>query len=508
MHNVNDHFLSQLHQLVQTTSANVITQRLKAQKELYQWVESQAPAHFDSVASKVHWLLAGRPTVQCEHGSQKKWVAKTNQLGFCGNTRQCQCFRDQVVQQGKLNDITVMNTKRVATWKTKYGVDNPSQLAEIKHKRQATMAKRNYEKLHQRLKEHKQQQGFDQVLARLEGIVQPAFDFDQYHGSFRKNFYDWKCCQCFTVFQDHVDYGRVPRCPNCNPKHTSTAQAEIEQFLRSENISFHSRDRSVLHGRELDIWLPDRKLAIEFNGVYWHSDQFRDRNYHANKFLDCRSLGIRLIQIWEDEWKAKQPIVISRLRSVLGIDTRIFARCCELDLAVDPKEYRDFLLTHHLQGYASASVLIGLRHHSRLVAVMSFSKSRYAQADWELIRYASTGSVVGGASRLFTAFVKQFHPSTVVSYANRCWSWGGMYEKLGFVETTVKQLNAGYWYVKNDQRFHRSTFTKKALIQQGLDANQTEMQLMKSRGYLVIWDAGNSRWTWTTQSAASAQPQH
>jgi hypothetical protein len=497
MHDVHDHFLSQLRQLVQTTSVNVIAQRLKVQKTLCEWVESQAPQHFASLANKVHWLLSGSPPVQCAHGSLKKWVAKTNQLGFCGNARHCQCFRDQITEQNRLKDMTQVVTKRVQTWQAKYGVDNPSQCVDIRHKRQTTMAARNYDAIYQKLKQHKQQQGFDQVLARLSGVVTPEFDFAHYRGSFRKNFYDWRCCVCSEVFQDHVDYGRVPRCPTCNPKHTSTSQAEIEQFLLSHCIPFCSRNRSVLNGRELDIWMPDRKLAIEFNGVYWHSDQFRDRNYHANKFLDCRSQGVRLIQIWEDEWKTKQAIVINRLRSVLGIDTRIFARQCELDLAVDPKEYREFLQTHHLQGYASASVLVGLRHQSQLVAVMSFAASRYTAAPWELIRYASAGTVVGGASRLFRTFVRQHRPTSVVSYANRCWSWGGMYAQLGFTETTVKQLNAGYWYVKNDQRYHRSTFTKKALIKQGLDASQTEMQLMKSQGYLVIWDAGNSRWTWT-----------
>lgn len=496
MHDVNDHFLSQLQQLVQHTSSNVITQRLKTHPDLFAWVIQEAPAHFDSVTSRVQWLLAGRPEVQCPHGSSRKWVSRNNQLGFCGNTKQCRCFRDQVSEQSQSNDMALVISKRKDTWRQKYGADNPSQCVEIKNKRRATMASRNYQQLRQRLKQDKQQLGFQQVVERLQEVVVPAFDVTEYQGSFRKNFYPWQCCQCGQQFWDHVDYGRVPRCVKCHPSHVSMAQLELEQWLQDQSVQFQRGNRTILGGRELDIWIPDQKLAIEFNGTYWHSDQFRDKYYHANKFQDCRNQGVRLIQIWEDEWKTKRPIVLSRLLSVLGKDQTLFARKCVIDTDIDPAEHREFLQTQHLQGYAAASVVQGLRHQGELVALMTFSLSRYALAPWELIRYASKGSVVGGASRLFQTFVQQHQPVSVVSYANRCWSWGTMYQRLGFTETTPRQINAGYWYVKNDKRYHRSSFTKKALIQQGLDAGQTEMQLMKSLGYQVIWDAGNSRWTW------------
>jgi hypothetical protein len=151
-----------------------------------------------------------------------------------------------------------------------------------------------------------------------------------------------------------------------------------------------------------------------------------------------------------------------------------------------------------LQGYASASFKFGLFHNAILVAVMSFSKSRYTSDEFELIRYCSIGTIVGGAGKLFSFFIKTHNPSKIISYANRCWSDGGLYKTLGFVNTTKDDYNTGYWYIRKYIRYHRSTFTKKRLVNAGYDASLTEGEIMKEAGYLKIYDCGNYRFEWTS----------
>ena len=342
----------------------------------------------------------------------------------------------------------------------------------------------------------KQTVGFDQVVARVSEWVTPMFSREEYNGCFRKNHYQWKCQKCNNIFQDHVDYGRVPVCKICNPKFISSGELELQEFLTQNQIDFISNDRSVLDGLELDILIPKLKLAIEFNGVYWHSSEKKDHQYHVKKYIQCRNAGIHLIQIFDDEWSKKKNIILSRLLHLIKKSPVIYARRCEI-VEIDPKSYKTFVEEKHLQGWASASLLYGLKFNQELVAVMSFSKSRYHKSGYELVRYCSKDAVVGGASRLFKHFVRTINPNEIVSYANRCWSNGNLYKTIGFTDVTVDDYNTGYWYVKNNIRYHRSTFTKKRLVKLYGESDKSESEIMKNHGFVKIHDCGNYKFLWT-----------
>ena len=142
---------------------------------------------------------------------------------------------------------------------------------------------------------------------------------------------------------------------------TSNEEKDLLDFIKdltTEKII--SNDKSIINPYELDIYIPSKNLAFEFDGIYYHSNQFKDKMYHYNKTKLCEEKGIRLIHVFEDDWRFKQNIVKSMIKSSLGIyDRKIFARKCEIKNIL-VSEYRNFMNENHLQGYTTASYYIGL----------------------------------------------------------------------------------------------------------------------------------------------------
>lgn len=262
-------------------------------------------------------------------------------------------------------------------------------------------------------------------------------------------------------------------------------------------------EREILAGLELDIYLPDYNLAIELNGNRFHSDLFKKKNYHLKKTEECARKGIRLIHIWECDMMKKEAIVLSNLKAIIGkIQTRIYARNCKV-LPVSAQQANLFLQHNHLQGSTVAKVRLGLFDGDELISLMTFSKLRKAvgmqhrEGSYELARFCNKRDivVVGGASKLFQHFVKNYSPEYVISFANRDWSVGNLYEKLGM--TFKGYTPPGYFYTKSQYKYSRFAFTKHKLIAMGYDKSKTEYEIMTEQGYFRIWDCGNLKYEWT-----------
>jgi len=494
--------LAILQSIVDTTGSRAISRVVtsKANTALHNWVLTQT-SHLpndSTMIERIHVILNPTLIPFCNKGNKRRFIPNPPEYRFCGTVDKCQCYMDNhATLHPALDADTIQSicTKRKSTWIEKYGVDNPSKNANIVHKRKSTMKSRSYTAMHERLKSIKQTVGFNEVIDRVKDSVTPLFTKDEYHGCFRKNFYKWSCNVCHSIVVDHIDYGRTPRCLICHPNGESKVEKLLQDYIISLGFDIKANNKDILGNLEYDIWIPAKRIAIEYNGVYWHSTEWKSSEYHVDKFIRSRDAGVRLIQIFEDEWIRTPDIIKSRLRSILGVGDRIYARKCNLQ-EISGDEYNKFTKLHHLQGHAAATYKYGLYLNTELVSVMSFSKSRYTNHGYELIRYCSIGNIVGGASKLFKHFIKHIDPVSVVSYANRCWSDGGLYNMLGFTNTTVNDANVGYWYIKNHNRFHRSTFVKSKLIKLGYDASLTESDIMKSAGYLKIYDCGNYRFEW------------
>jgi hypothetical protein len=289
---------------------------------------------------------------------------------------------------------------------------------------------------------------------------------------------------------------RTP-CTTCIPKvrGTSFKEDEVFDYIRSLGVSIEKNDRTVLYPQELDSYAKDNKLAFEFNGLFYHSEIYKSVEYHINKTNRCLSKGIQLVHIYEDDWVYKKNIVKSRISNLFGLSKTIYARKCKV-MELSAKETNNFLDENHIQGNCRSKYRYGLFHGDELVSVMTFGISRFT-TDIELIRFCNKlhTRVVGGASKLFAHFIKISTVNTIISYADRSWSVGKLYESLGF--TYHSTTDPGYSYVVGDMRVSRMRFQKHKLVKEGYDPTMTEHEIMLGRGIYRIYDSGNLKYIWT-----------
>lgn len=281
-------------------------------------------------------------------------------------------------------------------------------------------------------------------------------------------------------------------------KGVSKLEKELGEFIKNNYIgNIILGDNKVLSGLELDIFLPEINLAIEFNGIYYHSDLFKDKRYHLKKTKECNKQNIRLIYIWENDWKYKKDIIKSILLNILGgTKTKIYGRKCEVR-TVNSKEKTIFLTENHLQGNCISKYNYGLYYNNELISVMIFGKLRknlkqsHSEGKFELLRFCNKldTTVIGGASKLFKHFIKEINPENIISYANRDWSNGNLYLNLGMKE--LKPTEIGYNYYKSNIKYNRFNFRKDLLVKEGFDPNKTEYEIMTERGFLRVWNTGN-----------------
>lgn len=280
---------------------------------------------------------------------------------------------------------------------------------------------------------------------------------------------------------------------------TSSFEIEVGEFIEGLDIIIERNNRTIISPRELDIWIPSKKIAVECCGLYWHSENSnnKDKQYHFDKFNKCREQGITLITIFEDEWKHKPHIVKKRLTHILGTTrSRVSARKCHVQ-EISSTQANEFVEQNHLQGAVNSKINLALFYDNHMVAVMTFGIPRYSKKyDYELLRFCLDQPVVGAASKLFKHFQKNYSPNTVISYSDNRWGTGSVYGHLGFdkhKETT------GYFYTDYFKRFNRNHFQKYKLVAEGYDPSLSEWEIAQSLGYDRIWDCGQSLWVFTAK---------
>jgi hypothetical protein len=293
---------------------------------------------------------------------------------------------------------------------------------------------------------------------------------------------------------------------NVKPKWTSKAEIEILDFLTSNGINVEKyRNRGLLNGSELDLVLPDYNLAIEYNGLYWHTEsKGKNSTYHINKTKKCNEIGYSLIHIFEDEWENKKELIKYKLKHILNISEgfRIGARKCTIK-EISNKDKNLFLNKYHIQGTDKSKILIGAFYDNKLVAVMTFNDNRNMTSNenliFELSRFATNYNYIlpGLSSKMLNYFIKKYNPNSVISFADRRWTLNAnnnMYIKLGF--NLVDILKPSYSYYNSNvnrlKRFHKFGFGKNSLKKKypNLDFNKTEKELTSELGYDRIWDCG------------------
>ena len=326
---------------------------------------------------------------------------------------------------------------------------------------------------------------------------------------FRNSFdCDVKCKKCGNVFNVKVlgyltDVTTKNLCRECHPIEffnggPTNFEIEFYTFLNELGVTYKKNCRSIINPNEIDFYLPDYNIGFELDGLYWHSEIYKDENYHLEKTEKCLEKGIRLIHIFEDEWIYKQDIVKSRIKNILGLTSeKVYARKCKIQ-EVDKKTTKEFLEKNHIQGNTVFKYSYGLYYNDELVSLMTFGKLRKNLGNtskedcYELIRFCNklNFDVVGGVSKLLKYFIKLHSPKKIVSYADRRWSIGNMYEKVGFTFKHNSQPN--YFYIIGNKRKNRFAFRKNILVKEyNCPENVTERDFCISQKWYRIYDCGN-----------------
>ena len=307
------------------------------------------------------------------------------------------------------------------------------------------------------------------------------------------------CNRHGEFWQEAESHLRGCGCPKCS-NNMSRAEDEIIELLRSLNPQ--QRDREMLDGKELDIYIPTIKLGIEYNGLHWHSEEFgKGRHYHLDKLNDCNERGMRLIQIFEDEWVNHREICESKLMQICGLNSnpKAYGRKC-LVREIHNTDAKVFLSKNHIQGFARATVYLGCFHDDKLIGVMSFKREK--EGYWELNRFATDISYqcVGVGGKLFKHFTQNYDFQEIKSFADRRWTTDpkeNLYTKLGF--ELAEFANPDYRYYKDGdmERHHKFGFRKQILHKKyGLPLTMTESQMVKELGFTRIWDCGLIKYTY------------
>ena len=297
----------------------------------------------------------------------------------------------------------------------------------------------------------------------------------------------------------------------------SKMEDEVFDFI-SQYISGDSIERNtfkIITPYELDIYIPDLKLAIECDPTYTHNSSIGiykndpvPANYHQLKTDLCEKQGVRLFHLFGYDWVNHKDVCKSMLLNSMGKTTeRYYAR--KLDIKeVSDSEACDFLNANHRQGGVHCKVCIGLYLGDDLLSLMTFSKMRHtigtdkttSNDSWELVRFCNKiyTTVVGGASRLLHYFIKKYHPAEVRSFSDRAHTSGDLYPKLGFVK--IRQSKPGYMWVnlKTDRAYARVNAQKRNIKRflgdDSIDLSKTEVQIMMEHGYAQVFDSGTITW--------------
>jgi hypothetical protein len=373
--------------------------------------------------------------------------------------------------------------KSIKTLITNYGVDNPNKSQELIDKRVITFSNNMRNKYIELLKPH--------------GIK----DID-----YKNKIAYFHCDNCNKDFELPLDLfhnrkqTKTTLCTHCNPIDSSISGQELQLQNYIKNIyngNIILNDRNLLTPYELDVYLPDLNIAFEFNGLYWHNELYKENNYHLKKTELAENKGIKLIQIYEDDWTYKQEIIKSMIMNCLKMTiNKIYARKCIIK-EIDNKTTKEFLNNNHLQGNVNCKIKIGLFYNNELVSLMSFSKNRinlnqkHTDKCYELIRYCNklNTNVIGGATKLFKYFIENHNPKNIITYADRSFSQGLLYKTLGF--SFIHKTQPNYFYVVNKIRKNRFLFRKDILIKEGFNSNNTEKEIMLERKIYRIYDSGS-----------------
>lgn len=465
----------------------------KAKKTCLEKYGVERPAQSPAIQAKMKQTSLARHGVE-NIFQNKEYIAQKTKEALTEERKKEIRIKTEETNKRKYGGVAPLQNKEIAqkvkdTNLQKYGSTCSLHNNSVQKKAQKTKRKKFWNRL---LKS-----------SRLQTVI-PLFEKEEYLNTTDEQgqvvYYPWLCKTCKTEFEDYLANGRVPRCPTCFPPQVQGRLEKelsdwLSELLPQEEILFNTR--RVIAPLELDIYLPNRNLAIEFNEVYWHSEVSgrRGRDYHLNKTQRCKEKGIFLLHIWDFEWYEKKEIVQSIIKAKLNIfSEKLGARTCAVrDLS--PVEARTFFEENHIQGSAEASIRKGLIDRSgRIVSVLSLGRNRFKNNTYEVVRFANLKNMTvhGGYTKLFKKAIENLPLSfTILSYADLRLFEGESCQAAGF---TLSHSNPpGLHYTKDYKALESRLKYQKHKLPELLELYNpelTEWENLQLNKFDRVWDCG------------------
>ena len=421
----------------------------------------------------------------CENPTQSKEIKdkikKTNLTKYgCETPLQNKEIQEKMKQTNlekygcecSLQNNTVKE-KRKQTNLTKYGCENPAQSKEIKNKYHPNIIK--YLESKKITEDFLKSKYYSKIT-----MFQFAKDINLPYTTCLKYIHNYN-------LEEYFDFNSS----------VSNPENDIVEYLKSKGIiCIVQSERTILEGKEIDIYLPDYNIGIEFNGDYWHSEIFKeDKQYHYAKSMLAESKGVFLYHIFSHEWadEEKRIRILNHLDNILCLnENKIYARKCEIK-EITSENKNMFLEENHIQGKDASSIRLGLYYNDVLVSVMTFCKPRFSKKyEWELSRFCSKHgyNVLGGAGKLFKYFITHYmnKGETIISYSDIAKTRGKIYETLNFKFVNNSDPNYIWWKSDNDYKTRYQCQMK------------NEKEIMLSKGYVRVYDCGNKVWIYKKEN--------
>lgn len=331
----------------------------------------------------------------------------------------------------------------------------------------------------------------DDFIERARNVHGDRYDYS-------KSLYTGADNKLEIICEKHGKFEQTPHnhlkgtnCPSCGAS-ISKPEIKLKDFIRSfYKGEIITNSKNIIPPMELDIFVPTLNLAIEFNGGYWHSEKFKDKNYHLHKYNLCKSKGIRLVSIWEWEYLKDRDKIENFIKNLILEKKKLFARKLNIK-EVDVNTQREFLDINHLQGYIPCTLALGLYKEDELVQLMTLRIKNKKDKLFEIGRLATkTGfTVVGGSKRLFKHLLSLVDFETIISYNNMDKFTGDTYESLGM---NFESISIPYGWIRNLEYLSRYATQKSKLIKQGYNKNLSESEIMRNEGFEKIYFTGVSK---------------
>lgn len=361
----------------------------------------------------------------------------------------------------------------------------------------------------------------EDFIKKARDVHGPRYDYTKLNYKNRRDKVEIVCNKHGSFTQLAYDHTAGKGCPKCSNLGPSNGELEVLEFVQSLGLDVVGSDRTVISPKEIDIYVPSKKIGIEYNGVHFHSDKYKNKNDHKHKSDLCAAAGVRLIHMLEADWQERRPQMERMIRNALGMsnDRKINARDCYVE-QISVADANVFLAQWHPQGKGGHNAVpFGLKTKTdnELVAVMTFAKDAYRRnpatanrdeqwGNWDLTRYTTSASVRGGASKLFKHFVEWSGADIVQSFSANNWFSGGLYPALGFVVKEHTAPDYQVWHPKTGIRGKstwRRTNIPLRLKEIGSDlefdpetTKMTEWMVEDAVGAKRIWDSGKIKWEW------------